>query len=99
MNTGGSCGECLCLSFFSFLRSDLSLLGYRNRYFLVALCRLIIRKPNLEVATKRLLHQQAKILGSFSVMFAHGSASPAISGDVNISEVPGCQLLRQMSSQ
>ena len=28
----------------------------RNRYFLVAL-RLIVRGPNLEVATKRLLHQ------------------------------------------
>ena len=42
---------------------------------LVALCRLIVKRPNLEVATKRLLHQQVKIPGSFSTMFAHGSAS------------------------
>ena len=30
---------------------------------MVTLCRLIIRRPNLEIATKRLLHQQVKILG------------------------------------
>ena len=29
----------------------------------VALCHLIVRRPNLEVATKRLLHQQVKIPG------------------------------------
>ena len=34
-----------------------------NRCFLVSLCRLIVRRPNLEVAAKRLLHQQVKILG------------------------------------
>ena len=50
-----------CLSFFGFLRPDLSPWGYGNRCFLVALCRLIVRRPNLEVATKRLLHQQVKI--------------------------------------
>ena len=33
--------------------------------FLVALCHLIVRRPNLEVATKRLLHQLLKILGWF----------------------------------
>ena len=31
--------------------------------FLVALCCLIVKRSNLEVATKRLLHQQVKILG------------------------------------
>ena len=31
--------------------------------FLVAMSCLIVRRPNLEVATKRLLHQQVKILG------------------------------------
>ena len=31
--------------------------------FLVALCHLIVRRPNLEVATKRLLHQHVNILG------------------------------------
>ena len=35
----------------------------------------IVRRPNFEVATKRLLHQQVKYWGSFSAMFAHGSAS------------------------
>ena len=35
----------------------------RNRCFLVALCCLIVRRPNLEVVIKRLLHQQVKILG------------------------------------
>ena len=33
------------------------------RCFLVALCHLIVRRPNSEVATKRLLHQQLKIPG------------------------------------
>ena len=40
---------------------------------MVPLCRLIVRRPNL--MTKRLLHQQVKILGTFSAMFAHGIAS------------------------
>ena len=31
--------------------------------FMVALCRMIVRRPNLEVATKRLFHQQVKIFG------------------------------------
>ena len=31
--------------------------------FLVAMCRLIVRKPNLQVPTKRLLHQHVKIPG------------------------------------
>ena len=38
-------------------------LGYRNRCFLVVLYRLIVRRPDLEVVTKRLLHQQVKIPG------------------------------------
>ena len=33
--------------------------------FLVALCRLIVRRPNLEVPIKSLLHQQVKIPGKF----------------------------------
>ena len=37
---------------FGFLRPDLSPGGYWNRCFLVALCRLIVRRPNLEVATE-----------------------------------------------
>ena len=49
--------------FFGFVRPDLSPRGSKNRCFLVALCCLIVRRPNLEVATKRLLHQQVKIPG------------------------------------
>ena len=52
MSTGSSCDYCWCLSFFGFLESDLSPWRYRNRCFLVALCHLIIRRQNLEVATK-----------------------------------------------
>ena len=47
--------------FFGFVRPDLSPRGYRNKCFLVALSHLIVRRPNLEVATKRFLHQQLKI--------------------------------------
>ena len=50
-----------CPFFFSFLRPDLSPWGYSNRCFLVALCCLIVRRPNLEVVTKRSLHQQVKM--------------------------------------
>ena len=32
-------------------------------FFLVALCHLIVRRLNVEVATKKLLHEQVKILG------------------------------------
>ena len=64
-----------CLSFVGFLRAQLSTLGYRNRCFLSALCHLIVRRPNLEVATKRLLHQQIKILGLFQCHVTHGSVS------------------------
>ena len=49
--------------FFGFPIPQLSPRGHRNRCFLVALCHLIVRRPNLEVVTKRLLHQQVKILG------------------------------------
>ena len=52
MNAGGSCDYSWCLSFFGFLKPDLSPWGYRNRCFLIALCRLIIRMPNLNAATK-----------------------------------------------
>ena len=49
--------------FFDFLISDLSPGGYRNSCFLITLCRLKVRRSNLEVVTKRLLHQQVKIPG------------------------------------
>ena len=49
--------------FFGFLRPDLSPSAYGNKCFLVALCHLIVRRTNLEVMTKRLLHPQVKIAG------------------------------------
>ena len=42
-----------------------SFFAFRNRYFLVALYCLIVRKPNLEVVTKSLLHQQVSSTGKF----------------------------------
>ena len=45
------------------VRPDLPALGYRNRCFLVSIYRLIVRRPKLDVATKKLLHQQVEILG------------------------------------
>ena len=35
----------------------------KDKCFLVTLNCLIVKRPNLEVVTKRLLHQQVKILG------------------------------------
>ena len=49
--------------------------GHGDRCYLVALYRLLEKRPNLEVANKRLHHQQVKYRGSFSAMLAHGSAS------------------------
>ena len=66
-------------------------------FFLVALCCLIVRTPNLEVATKWLLHQELKIL---RVSYSACKCVPlAISGSVNVSKIPRCHLLRQMTSQ
>ena len=65
----------LVLFFFCFLRPDLSPWGYSNRCFLVALCCLIARRSNLEVVSKRLLHQHVKIPGEFQCHAAHGSVS------------------------
>ena len=56
------------LIFFGFLRPDLSPWQYSNTCFLAPLCYVIVRRPNLEVATKRLLHQQIKYGDSFSAM-------------------------------
>ena len=42
---------------------------------MVALSCLIVTRRNAEVTTKGFLHQQVKISGSFSAMFAYESAS------------------------
>ena len=44
------------------LRPELLPWGYRSKCFLVALCCLIVRRPNLEAGTKGLLHQQVKLV-------------------------------------
>ena len=82
-------------------RPDLSSWGYGDRCFLVTLCHLIVRKPNLEGVTspwgfsKRLLHQQVKILGQFKCLdHTWKCIFTAISGGVDISEVPGCHYNR-----
>ena len=49
--------------FFGVPRPDMSPGGYRNRCFLLPMCHLTVGRPNLEVVTKRLLHQQVKIPG------------------------------------
>ena len=54
----------------------------------------------MEVATKRLLHQQVKIPGWFWCHVHAWKCIPTtISGGVDIFEVPGCHLLQQVSSQ
>ena len=58
------------------------------------------KETNLEVVTKRLLHQQVKILQEFQCHVRVWKCIPtATVGGVDVSEVPGCHLLRQMSSQ
>ena len=46
-----------------FVRTDLSPREYMNKCFLVGLRPLIVRRRNLKVATKWVLHQQIKIQG------------------------------------
>ena len=75
LNAGNSCDQCCYLSSFGFLRPRLSPLGYRNRCFLVVLCRLEVTRLNLDVATKRVLYQHVKITGQFQCHFAHKSVS------------------------
>ena len=57
---------------------------------------MVVRRSNLEVVTKRLLHRQQNT----GVLCRAWKCVPTtISGCVDISEVLGCYLLRQMSSQ
>ena len=96
MNAGSSCDKCWCLSLldFSYLTCHLEDPGIG-----VALCHLNITDTNIGVVTKRLLHQQVKILGYFSCHVCTGKCVPTAVSGVDISEVPGCHLLQQMSSQ
>ena len=58
---------------FAYFLDDLPPWRYMSRCFLVALCCLVLWRVNLKVATKRHLHQQLKIPGSFRAKFAHES--------------------------
>ena len=53
----------------------------------------------MEVAIKRLLHLLVKIPGVLAPCCAWKCVPTAISCCVDVSKVPGCHLLRQMSSQ
>ena len=85
--------------FFGFLKPDLWSWGYKKRCFLVAMYNMIAKRPNLEVATKRLLHQQVKITVNLVPCHEWKCIVTTISSGVDISEVPRCHLLQQMSSQ
>ena len=86
-------------SFFGFLRPDLSPSGYRNRCFLDPLCCLVVRRPNLEVVIKILLHQQVKKTGIVLVRVSTWKYVPTVTfGGADISKLPWCHLLQQMSS-
>ena len=57
--------------FFAFFRPGLSTLEYRNSYFLVFLCHMIEKRPNLKVANNMLLYQQVKIPRQFQCHISH----------------------------
>ena len=94
-NTGSSCDWFSWSSFFGFLSPDLAPWEYRNRCFLVAICRYERERS----ATKRLLHQQVKRLVVLVTFRAQKCVPKSISGSVDIPKVHDCDLLRQMSSQ
>ena len=82
-----------------FLRLNLVPWRYRNKCFLVVMCRLIVRRPNLEVATKASPSAGENTRVVLVPCRAWKCVPTAISGRVDISDVPGCHLLQQMSSQ
>ena len=75
MSPGGSCVNVDAYPFLAFSDLTCHCEDTENRCFLDALCCLIVKRLNLEVATKRLLHQQVKIPGDFWCHVAHGSVS------------------------
>ena len=73
---------------------------YKNKCFLVALSRLIVTRPALAVASKKLLHQQKKTTGVVLVPYCTWKSVPtAFSGGVNLSNVPRSHFLGYISSQ
>ena len=74
----------------------------KNRCFLVAQYSLILRRPNLEVEVQ---NQEVFLSAGKNTEIdlvpcpTWKCGCTVISGGIDISEVPGCHLLQQMSSQ
>ena len=83
--------------FLGFLRPDLSPCGYRNKCFLVALCRLVVRRTDMDREASPSACKNIRVV--LVPCHAWKCVPKAISSGVDISDVPGCHVLRQMSSQ
>ena len=86
--------DCVCRrsAIFGFFRADLPPSWYKNRCFLVALCSLIVRRPNLEEATKS---KTTRVV----LVPRHAWMHIVTSNGMDISKVLWCHLLWQLSSQ
>lgn len=73
-----------CLSFFGSLRCDMSLWGCRSRYFQIILFHLIVRRLNVEVATKCFFINRWNNRVVLEPCFGWKCIPTAISGGVNI---------------
>ena len=81
-------------------KPELSPWVYRNRCFLVALCCLIVRRQKLQSRHQEASPSAGKNTGVVLVpCWAWKCVPTSISRGMNISEVPWCHLLQQMSSQ
>ena len=98
MNAGGSCEKCWCLSFFDFLRPDLS--PDTGKVFSGSTVPPDSNKTELGSSDWEASPSAVKNNRVVLVPCLHMEVHPySISGCVDISEVPGCHLIRQMSSQ
>ena len=85
---------------FGFLKPDLSLWGYKNRCFLVALLWLILKRHIWEKATKSFFPSAVTNTRVVLVPCRAWKCVPTASfSGMDILEVTGCYLLKQMSSQ
>ena len=85
---------------FGFLKPDLSLWGYKNRCFLVALLWLILKRHIWEKATKSFFASAVTNTRVVLVPCRAWKCVPTASfSGMDILEVTGCYLLKQMNSQ
>ena len=68
ISTDGDCIMLVLFPFFVFPRLDFSFWEYRNKFFLVAMCHLIVRRSNFKIETKRLLISRQNHCCSFRTM-------------------------------